>query len=221
MEDNKDDKARSKRASKNYTEQIPEVRELKEIDLSGSYSYAHYLRWKFEERIELIKGKIFEMSAPATFHQEVSRELFGALYIHLKGHKCKVFCAPFDIRFPRGSKADRDIYNVVQPDICVICDLRKLDRKGCIGAPDLVVEILSPGNSRKELRIKYELYQEFGVREYWIVDPNSKTILKHILSTSGIYVTEQFTVSGGILTSDLLPGFSLNFDEIFSSDVQP
>lgn len=216
MEENKEN---NKREVKKYTDQIPEIWEFKEIDLSGSYTYANYLKWMFQERLELIKGKIFEMSAPATFHQEVSRELFAALYIYLKGHKCKVFCAPFDIRFPKDSKADHHIYNVVQPDICVICDLRKLDRKGCLGAPDIVVEILSPGNNRKELRIKYELYQEFGVKEYWIVDPHSRTLFKHVLDTSGIYITERPTTTGGIFTSQLLPGFALNLDEILNTDV--
>jgi Uma2 family endonuclease len=204
---------------KRYTEQEPEIWEFKEIDLSGSYSYANYLRWKFEERLELIKGKIFEMVAPATFHQEVSRELFGALYTYLKGHQCKVFCAPFDIRLPKESKADHQIYNVVQPDICVICDLHKLDRKGCIGAPDIVVEILSPGNNKKELRIKYELYQEFGVREYWIVDPNKRAVMKHVLNDTGIYITYPAIASGNMFTSDTLPGFALNLDEIFRTDM--
>lgn len=215
MEDN----TTNKKKQKKYSGQAPEVLEFKEIDLSGSYSYANYLRWRFEERLELIRGKIFEMSAPATFHQEVLRELFGALYMHLKGHQCKVFSAPFDIRFPKDSKADHQIYNVVQPDICVICDLQKLDRKGCIGAPDIVVEILSPGNNKKELQIKYGLYQEFGVREYWIVDPNNKTVLKHVLNDYGIYVTHAARATGAMFTSDMLTGFALDLDEIFRTDV--
>lgn len=204
---------------KTYTEREPEVWEFKEIDLSGAYSYANYLRWRFEERLELIRGKIFEMSAPATFHQEVLNELFVALYNHLKGHPCKVFCAPFDIRFPKDSMEDHQIYSVVQPDICVICDLSKLDTKGCVGAPDIVVEILSPDNNRKELQIKYGLYQEFGVKEYWIVDPKKRTVLKHVLNDLGNYVTGPAVANGNIFTSTILPAFKLNIDEIFRSDV--
>jgi len=215
MEEEKNDSKKSK----TYSGQEPEVWEFKEIDLSGSYSYGNYLKWKFEERLELIRGKIFEMRAPATFHQEVLRELFAAMYTYLKGQPCKVFCAPFDIRFPKGAKDDHQIYNVVQPDICVICDLHKLDQKGCIGAPDIVVEILSPGNNKKELRIKYALYQEFGVREYWIVDPNTRTFLKHVLNESGTYISHPVTVAGAIFSSDILPGFELNIDEVFRTDV--
>lgn len=218
MEEKNNDKSICRKPKK-YTDQIPEVWEFKEIDLSGNYSYAHYLKWKFDERLELIKGKVFEMSAPATFHQEICRELFAALYNHLKGHQCKVFCAPFDVRFPVVSTADHEIYNVVQPDICVLCDLRKLDSKGCIGAPDLVVEILSPGNNQKELRNKYQLYEESGVKEYWIVDPNTRTVLKYLLRVSGVFVAEPPTKSGNLFTSKLLPGFALNLDEIFRTDV--
>ncbi|TKC59091.1 Uma2 family endonuclease [Pedobacter hiemivivus] len=205
--------------TKPYQTGNPIVHHFNEIDLSGTYSYANYLNWKFEERLELIRGKIFEMSAPLTFHQEVSREVAAELYIHLKGKKCSVFSAPFDVRFPKGSKDDKNIYTVVQPDICVICDLQKLDRKGCIGPPNIVVEILSPSNNQKDLQIKYELYQEFGVKEYWIVDPNTKTFLKHVLNDSGNYVTAPPFIVGDKFTSDILPGFSLNLDEIFQTEV--
>jgi Uma2 family endonuclease len=113
---------------------------LEDIDLSLTYSYAHYLNWIFDDRVELIKGKIFKISpAPSTLHQEISANVFSVIYNHLKGKSCKVYYAPFDVRFTKESIADNDIYTVLQPDICVICDPEKIDSKGCIGAPDIVI----------------------------------------------------------------------------------
>jgi Uma2 family endonuclease len=143
-----------------------------ELDVNKVYTYADYFRWTFEERLELIKGKIFEMSpAPNRIHQKLSGDIYGQLWSFLKGNKCQVFAAPFDVRLPRKSKADKDILTVLQPDICVICNPSKLDDRGCIGAPDIVVEILSPGNNAKELKNKYEVYEESVVKEYWVVSP--------------------------------------------------
>ena len=152
--------------------------QLSDLDIDGFYSYADYYKWKLEERIELIKGRIFKMSpATTSAHQVISREISGELWLFLKGKSCQVFSAPFDVRIPRKSIEDKDIITVVQPDICVVCDPAKIDKKGCIGAPDIVIEILSPSNSEKELKNKYEVYEESGVREYWVVFPSEKTML--------------------------------------------
>ena len=125
----------------------------------GTYTYADYLSWDIEEMVELIKGKVFRAAAaPRRVHQEIFGKVFGSFYNYLKGHPCKAYAAPFDVRLPVKSKKHTDIDTVVQPDVCVICDLEKLDDLGCVGAPDLIVEILSPGNNRKELRNKYEVY---------------------------------------------------------------
>jgi len=127
----------------------------------GEYTYADYLRWTIEERLELIKGKIFKMSpTPSSAHQRVSQWLNKELLIFLDGKTCEVFTAPFDVRLPKKSKRDEDIVTVVQPDLCVVCDPSKIDKRGCIGAPDIVVEVLSPSNNRKELKNKYEVYEE-------------------------------------------------------------
>jgi len=134
------------------------VSSLEDIDASLTYSYAHYLTWLFDDRVELIKGKVFPISGPARIHQQVSVHISYSLYQFLIGMRCKVYTAPFDVRFYRESKADEDIYTVLQPDLCVICDSQKLDDRGCIGAPDLVIEILSPGNNKKELLNKYTIY---------------------------------------------------------------
>ena len=190
--------------------------EFSDLDLSKTYSYADYLKWSFEERLELIKGKIFKMSpAPSTSHQRILRRISQSLGVFLNNHKCEVFIAPFDVRLPRRSKDDQDIITVVQPDICLVCDKEKIDAKGCLGAPDIVVEILSPGNNKKELQNKYEVYEETGVREYWIVSPQDKTFLKYTLSDEQKYVASRLLTIGNIVTTPILPGFQLDLEEVF------
>ncbi len=191
--------------------------QLADLDMNKVYTYADYYKWKFEERVELIKGYIFKMSpAPNRLHQELVGKLHIKLGIHLHKNSCKVYVAPFDVRLPRKSKEDKDIITVLQPDLCVICDPSKLDTRGCIGAPDIVVEVLSPSNNKKELKNKHEAYEEAGVKEYWVVLPYEKTMLIYTLvddkfSTSGLLA------SGDIVTSAVLPGFSLDLAELFES----
>jgi Uma2 family endonuclease len=147
---------------------MAEITSLSQLDMNGTYSYADYLTWKFEHPVELIKGKILVMAAPNRFHQGISWQLSGIFYNHFKNHPCRAYAAPFDVRLydkQKSAKANKDILTVVQPDICVICDLKKLDEKDCLGAPDLAVEILSPGNSSKETRLKKGLYEESEIRE--------------------------------------------------------
>ena len=189
--------------------------QFSDLDLSKTYSYADYLKWTFDERLELIKGKIFKMSpAPGSIHQLISGEVFGELHTYLKGKPCKVFSAPYDVRLIRRSINDRDIITVVQPDICVICDPRKIDAKGCIGTPDIVVEILSPGNNKKELQNKYEVYEEAGVLEYWIIYPLEKSLIKYSLIESRFQASRPLTI-GDAVTTPVLPGFVMSLDELF------
>ncbi|WP_353139272.1 Uma2 family endonuclease [Pseudopedobacter sp.] len=192
------------------------IEKLEDLDLSLTYNYSNYLNWFFSDRVELLKGKIFKMSpAPSRLHQQVSGKIFVELSLYLRNKPCKVYAAPFDVRFPVNSKADKDIYTVLQPDICVICDLSKLDDKGCIGAPDIVVEILSPGNNKKELLNKYKIYEEFGVREYWVISSSEKTFLKYTLNDEGKYRPSRLFTLSEEITSDVLPGFRLNLDGVF------
>jgi Uma2 family endonuclease len=186
-----------------------------DLDINKTYTYADYLKWKFEERVELIKGKIFKMSpAPNLIHQRISGELYGQLWSFLKGKPCRVFSAPFDVRLPRKSKDDKDIITVVQPDISVICDLSKLDDKGCLGAPDIVIEILSPSNNEKELNNKYEIYEQSGVKEYWLVFPAEKAVVIYTL-TGDKFIGSRPMVAGQEITSSVLAGFSLPLSELF------
>ncbi|HSF53442.1 MAG TPA: Uma2 family endonuclease [Algoriphagus sp.] len=182
----------------------------------GVYSYADYLTWQFEEVVELIKGKIFKkaVAAPKRIHQRVSIKMASKLYQFLEGKTCQVYDAPFDVRFPKGSKEDHKIHDVVQPDICVICDPEKLDDRGCIGAPDLIIEILSPGNSKIELKHKYELYESNGVKEYWIIHPENQDILIYTL-TNGKYVPSPLLTSGDVVESVAVEGFKLDLEEFF------
>src|SRR5690554_5643966 len=181
----------------------------------GKYSYADYLTWQLDEMVEIIKGRLFKMTAaPSRIHQKVAGKLHYHLYGFLAGKPCEVYIAPFDVRLPKMSTNNEDIYTVVQPDICVICDKGKLDGPGCLGAPDLIVEILSPGNNKKELQNKYDVYQESGVNEYWIIHPSEQTLMIYTLN-SGIYVPSRLFTSGDTITSSILTGFSLDLEDFF------
>ena len=181
----------------------------------GSYSYADYLSWQMDEMVELIRGKVFRQAAaaPRRIHQEVSMVLLNTLYQFLKGKTCKVYVAPFDVRLPVSSRKHKDIDTVVQPDLCVVCDREKLDELGCIGAPDLVVEILSPGNNKKELQLKYEVYEATGVKEYWIIHPDERTMLIYTLE-GGKYQPSRLFTLGDRVKSQALAGFELDLDEV-------
>ena len=190
---------------------------LTDLDINKTYTYADYFKWRFEERVELIKGRIFRMSpAPNRMHQKLSGHIFTRLSVFLDGKKCQVYSAPFDVRLPRKSKEDREIITVLQPDICVICDLEKLDERGCVGAPDLVVEILSPGNNSKELKNKYEVYEESGVREYWVVSPQDQTFTVYKL-VNGTFQASRTMVEGDMVKSVAIEGFSLDLSDLFKN----
>jgi Uma2 family endonuclease len=180
----------------------------------SGYTYSDYLQWDFEEIVELIKGKVFKKAAaPSRRHQDVSGNVFSHFHLFLKGQKCKVYSAPFDVRLSKDPE-NKIIDSVVQPDISVICDSSKLDEKGCLGAPDLIVEILSPNNSKVELQNKYDLYQEFGVKEYWIIHPVENTLQVNVL-IEGVYQPSRLFTSGQKVKSTVLPEFELDLVEIF------
>lgn len=194
---------------------------LSQLDLvNGVYSYADYLTWQFEQTVELIKGKIMPMSAPNRKHQAISRELNGLFYLHFNHHLCKFYAAPFDVRLydkTKSKQANKDVFSVVQPDICIICDLEKLDDKGCLGAPDLIVEILSPGNSSKEMKAKKLLYEESGVKEYLIFDPEHENVIQFILNKQEVYSIERIFVNDEVLTSAIFPTLHIDLKDVFSS----
>lgn len=190
------------------------VNDISELDLTRQYSYADYLTWQLQEHVELIQGKIFRMSpAPSTRHQRVSRKLTTQWDLFLAKSGCEVFAAPFDVRFPMGAD-ERDTIDVVQPDICIICDAAKLDERGYNGAPDVIIEILSRGNAAKELRYKYALYERNGVKEYWVVHPEEQTVLIYTLINEAYQPSNLYT-KGDVINSNVFPDFCLNLDLIF------
>jgi Uma2 family endonuclease len=192
---------------------------LEELDLSKQYSYADYLKWHFKERLELIRGSIFKMSpAPSRRHQAIVWNLNGIIWSFLKNRSCQAYTAPFDVRLPiRDKKSNQEITTVLQPDICVICDSAKLDDQGCIGAPDLVIEVLSPGNSGKEMKSKFDVYEESGVREYWVVYPDYEHVLIFTLNESGKFVGQHPKVNGDVLKSAVFPELVIDLSEVFEN----
>ena len=194
------------------------ITDINQLDVNGTYTYADYLLWRFKEQVELLRGKLFKMSpAPREIHQRVSMYLSGELYNFFKDKTCRFYSAPFDVRIPaKGTKetTDNQIYTIVQPDLCVVCDLEKIDGRGCIGAPDLVVEILSPSNSRKDLKDKYEIYEEAGVPEYWIVDPDNKAFYRYVLQ-EGVYIGLPPISEGDVFRSRKFPEMEIDTRLIF------
>lgn len=193
------------------------ITNIKQLDLSKTYSYADYLTWKINEQIELFKGKIHEMSpAPRTAHQRVARKLTGIMLQSFTKQTCELFFAPFDVRLLDNKKSTTDaaIFTVVQPDLCVICDPNKIDDRGALGAPDLVVEILSPGNSKKELKLKFDLYEEAGVLEYWIVNPQDKTIYVFI-NEKNKFIGQRPLIEEDKIKSTIFPSLDFTLDQIF------
>ncbi len=160
------------------------------LDLNKRYTYADYLTWMDDKRRELFGGFIKMMTpAPSRRHQKVSANLVRLWGNILLDKKCEVYHAPSVVRLPENKKDknDQTIYTVVQPDIYVVCDLSKLDDKGCLGAPDLIIEIVSPKNLRRDVKDKFELYQQHGVCEYWIVNPNEEYVNVFVLDEKGKY----------------------------------
>ena len=154
--------------------------------------------------------------APNRFHQVVSGNTYFTLRKIFDSHPCNLFVAPFDVRLLNKKKStpDNEVYTVVQPDLCIICDKSKLDDRGAFGAPDLVIEILSPGNSKKEMGIKFELYEEAGVKEYWIIEPNQKMVIVYQL-VKGRYQNHKPLIEDEKIISPLFPELDFKVKEIF------
>lgn len=141
------------------------------------YTFADVLSWDEDERIEIIDGEAFMMATPSRIHQEISGELFRQLANFLEGKQCRVYPALFGVRlFARDGDGPEDVDTLVEPDISVVCDRSKLDQHGCKGAPEMVIEILSPSTLRHDRLVKLNLYDQAGVLEYWIVDPQNRAV---------------------------------------------
>lgn len=197
------------------------ITELSQLDLNGTYSYADYLTWQLNERIELIKGKVMLMSpAPNTQHQRISVKLTNKIAYFLENKKCELFVAPFDVKLYNRSKSiltNKEVTNVVQPDLCVICDKTKITKKGCDGAPEFIIEILSKGNSKKEVEFKYQLYAESGVKEYWLVYPYEQSINQFLLNEeTNNYQLVGMYCDDGIICPVLFPDLKIDLETVFA-----
>jgi Uma2 family endonuclease len=186
------------------------------------FTYADYLEWDDDVRAEIIQGVAYMMAPPLTVHQRIAGRLFTKLAAFLEGKTCEVFIAPFGVRlFPQKDKSDD---TVVEPDIVVICDPSKIDERGCNGAPDLIIEILSPSNSRKDRFLKYDLYLKAMVKEYWVVSPEKNEIEVHILD-QGHYATQIYGLNEPDTMEEMkvqefipvavLPGLEISVKDIF------
>ena len=188
------------------------------LDMTKRYTYADYLTWKDDVRRELINGFIYLMSAPVRIHQKISFEINFRLasFVKKRKGKCQIYYAPFDVRLPKdGANNDDKIYDVVQPDICVVCDLSKLDGKGCLGAPDLIVEVLSPSTAKMDWNKKFNLYEKSGVREYWIVDPIAKLVYIFLLQPDGEYDCGKVYECNQKAPVHIFEGLEIDLNELF------
>lgn len=183
---------------------------------TDKFSYADYLTWNDDKRREIIEGWAYDMSpAPKQKHQTVSMNLSRIFSNYLKGKSCKVFAAAFDVCLCEKNESDEEIENVVQPDISIFCDNSKLNDKGAKGSPDLIVEILSESTYKKDLGVKLLLYQKYGVKEYWIIDPATDSLTVYKLDTSGRYqIDKEYTKDEKIIVG-IFPELEIKINEIF------
>lgn len=182
-----------------------------------SYSYADLLEWDEDVRYELYNGLPVALASPSSFHQMISRDLLSQLYAFLKGKECQVFSAPLDVRlFEKRENTPEEIFTVVQPDLMVVCDKTKIDRRGIRGAPDMVIEIASDSTRRIDRLTKLNIYQRAGVKEYWIIDPGTHIVSVHMLE-SGVYRTAG-VYSSGIIPVNILPGCKIDLSTVFPEE---
>ena len=182
------------------------------------FTYLEYKNWKNGERWELIDGEAFDMSpAPGTTHQRISGRLFNCIFNYLESNPCQVFSAPFDVFLPENEEKFDEISTIVQPDIVVICDEAKLHEKGCVGAPEIVIEILSPSTASRDQITKRDLYERKGVKEYWIVDPAGKIVWQYVLKDNAYGKPAVFDYKG-IPSSHVLPDLYLNLRKVFDME---
>jgi len=188
------------------------------------WTYKDYLTWPDDERWELIDGVAYPWNGihamspgPELSHQSVSFEIARQIGNYLKGKRCRAFTAPFDVRLAENNNQnDNYVDTVVQPDIVVVCDPEKLDRRGCNGAPDLVIEILSPSTGGKDLTVKYDLYEQHGVKEYWIIHPAEQTLLVYKLDENGKYCAADRYAGDNKVPVPLLDDLVIDLGEVFA-----
>lgn len=191
------------------------ITDISQLDPNGTYTYADYLKWQFDESVELIKGKLYQMSpAPRRAHQRSVSQLLIDIGVYLEDKTCQIYTAPFDVRLPvRNERKPDQLHTVVQPDICIVCDAAKLDDAGCLGAPDWIIEITSPRTAKKDFNEKYNLYEEAGVREYWIIQPKEKAVNVYVLEDDNYVLVDVYESDS--IPSRIFPELSITHERIF------
>ena len=183
------------------------------------YTYADYSEWPDDTRYELIDGVVYSMTpAPSEPHQSVSIALLTQLCRYFEKSKCKLYHAPFDVLLAKEDASDDEIYDVVQPDILVICDTKKISKRGCTGAPDFVIEISSPSTATKDQFEKAILYDKHGVKEYWIVHPSDRIVFIRRKGADGAFEATEMIAAKGKVSVPLFPDLVIDFDKIFPED---
>jgi Uma2 family endonuclease len=195
------------------------IRSVSQLDPRKSYSYADYLAWQFEGWEELHRGRlVLPPDSLGTKHQQTAGNLLAQIIACLKGRAEQVYPRiSVALPHPAATTAPTQINTVVVPDLCVICDRTKLDERGCLGAPDWVIEILSPGTAARDMHDKFDLYEESGVGEYWIVAPLDRNISVFVLdAVSGRYRTVGDYATPGPVPSHTLPEMVLEWEEVWA-----
>ena len=179
------------------------------------YSYADYLTWDDDNRYEIIDGEVFDMTSPNFTHQSISGELFRQMANFFEDKPCKVISAPFDVILTKNAKKDEEIFTVVQPDIMVVCDPKKIEERGIVGAPDLVVEIISPSTSSKDNIIKRRIYEQAGVKEFWLISPLERLIRVNKLGKDGLFGREDIYDDTAEIAIAQFAGLSIDCRRLF------
>ena len=181
------------------------------------YTFADCLTWGEDKRIEIINGEAVMMAPPSRIHQEISFEISRQIGNYLEGKQCRIYPAPFGVRlFESDGERPEDVDTMVEPDISIVCDRSKLDDRGCKGAPDMVLEVLSPSTQRHDQLVKLALYQQAGVREYWIVDPMNKTVRVMLLDSSGLLQLHEIYNQDSVAKVNILDGCFVELSKVFS-----
>lgn len=189
------------------------------LKLEQIYSYADYLNWDESERWEIIDGIPYMHATPSRLHQEISGELFRQISNYLLGKACKVYAAPFCVRLDV-EKEDRNVVNVFEPDITIVCDKSKLDDKGCKGTPDMIIEILSPSTGKNDKILKFNKYEKAGVKEYWIAEPDTKILNVFILQDDGLYGRLKAYSDEDKVRASLFPDLEIDLNLVFNGTAE-
>lgn len=178
------------------------------------YTYRDYRQWPEDVRYELIDGEAVMMApAPALDHQDIAGELYHQIRSQLEGRACRSFIAPVDVRLPRDDETDDDIDTVVQPDVFIVCDPAKLDRRGVRGAPDWIAEVLSPSTAAHDQIVKRRIYEQAGVNEFWLVHPIERTVTIYRLIDASYHKPDIFELKGAT-PLQTLPGLVIAWDKL-------